>query len=337
MTTATDALAQLALPDEPDTWTNFDPPAGVHTLQARASLHATDFALLPSDLGRRVRVSYDPQGVLQLEAPGGPFRLRRLALRGLTRRLGVALRPCDPVLAVQRLQEALARHGRALLLRVVGGEVRAVLGSGYGPVDNATIGAELVRAAERLGASLCVRGFGSGLRTLVRLTMPSAPRSVRIGDVVERGVDVANSEVGLGALRIVPVVHRLACSNGMRIVDARRGWRLVHVGDPDRLAAELTSHVEAALQATLSAVDRFAHASRVRVASQESVADELIDIGFSPTAAQRILDQATDDAGDTAITRMDVANAVTWIAQSCPRHSRRARLEELAYRYLVRG
>ena len=51
---------------------------------------------------------------------------------------------------------------------------------------------------------------------------------VRKGDIVQAGVMISNSEVGLGAVSIQPLVYRLICTNGMVVNDM--GERRHHVG-----------------------------------------------------------------------------------------------------------
>jgi len=51
--------------------------------------------------------------------------------------------------------------------------------------------------------------------------LPSLQREVTKGDVVEAGVMVTNSEVGLGSVNVSPFIHRLACVNGMVVNDSR--------------------------------------------------------------------------------------------------------------------
>lgn len=48
------------------------------------------------------------------------------------------------------------------------------------------------------------------------------------GDIVQAGVMISNSEVGLGAVSIQPLVYRLVCTNGMVVNDM--GERRHHVG-----------------------------------------------------------------------------------------------------------
>ena len=48
------------------------------------------------------------------------------------------------------------------------------------------------------------------------------------GDIVQAGVIISNSEVGLGSVSIQPLIYRLVCSNGMVVNEAAA--RRNHVG-----------------------------------------------------------------------------------------------------------
>ena len=50
---------------------------------------------------------------------------------------------------------------------------------------------------------------------------------VKVGDVVQAGFVVSNSEVGLGSFRIEPLVFRLMCKNGLICKDfAQRKYQV---------------------------------------------------------------------------------------------------------------
>ena len=53
---------------------------------------------------------------------------------------------------------------------------------------------------------------------------------VAVGDTVQAGVIVTNSEVGMGAVSVQPFIYRLVCSNGMVVTEM--GNRKTHVGRP---------------------------------------------------------------------------------------------------------
>ena len=57
---------------------------------------------------------------------------------------------------------------------------------------------------------------------------PRLEAEVTPGDIVQAGVIISNSEVGLGSVSIQPLVYRLVCKNGMVVNDAQT--RRNHVG-----------------------------------------------------------------------------------------------------------
>ena len=51
---------------------------------------------------------------------------------------------------------------------------------------------------------------------------------VKLGDVVQAGMVISNSEVGLGSLKVEPLIYRLICLNGMIATD--HSQKRYHVG-----------------------------------------------------------------------------------------------------------
>ena len=79
-----------------------------------------------------------------------------------------------------------------------------------------------------------------------RLEMAVVP-----GDYVQAGVVISNSEVGLGAVSVQPLVYRLVCSNGLCVNDF--GERKAHVG---RSAKALEDSFTIYTDETLEAEDK---------------------------------------------------------------------------------
>ena len=59
----------------------------------------------------------------------------------------------------------------------------------------------------------------------IKASLPSLQREVTVGDVVESGVIISNSEVGHGSVDVSPFIYRLVCDNGMKVNDARLNSR----------------------------------------------------------------------------------------------------------------
>lgn len=66
-------------------------------------------------------------------------------------------------------------------------------------------------------------------RMFVRIVTPQLHREIKKGDIVQGGIEISNSEVGLGKLRVSPFVWRLVCLNGAKINEMSKFGR-VHLG-----------------------------------------------------------------------------------------------------------
>ena len=62
----------------------------------------------------------------------------------------------------------------------------------------------------------------------IKAILPRIEAEVKVGDVVNAGVFLRNSEVGLGAVHVGMFIYRRVCSNGMNVLDASS--RTNHVG-----------------------------------------------------------------------------------------------------------
>jgi hypothetical protein len=59
---------------------------------------------------------------------------------------------------------------------------------------------------------------------------PRVQGEVKKGDVVQAGLRITNSEIGVGALKVEPILYRLWCSNGCGTWERSRVYRFRHVG-----------------------------------------------------------------------------------------------------------
>lgn len=300
-----------------------------------------------------------------LPAPGREQRLlplRAHAFRQLCARVGA------PAPYIEKLPAKLAmvclNHGmqqvdddRGNLLRLAGGEVRAVLSDRYAPLDNEVVLDTLrstLRAAGMLG-DVRVRSIAHGPTAQMRMTLPGSDIVVenpsRVGDVVEVGLDLLNGEVGNRSISISPVTWRLVCLNGMRSADRSSQQRLRHVGDPERLVEAFRDAVPSALaeaqgmgkrmQEAVDVVvdDLLAEFDGLRVFglgkgdARDVAADVLAERSLALPTAASDWKEAFEQAGD--ITAYDVLNGITHVAQTRS-VERRLEMEEAASAYLRR-
>jgi len=116
------------------------------------------------------------------------------------------------------------------MIRTLDGNARAMRSPGYRRLDNyGLMGAILPVLAK---TDMIVRSAEVTERKLwLKASFPSKSFEVKKGDVVEIGLAISNSEVGLGYVRVDPLVMRLVCLNGAVINDA--AIKQIHVGRAD--------------------------------------------------------------------------------------------------------
>jgi len=93
---------------------------------------------------------------------------------------------------------------------------RAWLSDCYRRLDNIEIATKLLPEFERLGTEVEFHNAAiTDSRFYLRAVFPRIQGEVKVGDVVQWGVQIRNSEVGAGAFSIENFLLRLVCINGM--------------------------------------------------------------------------------------------------------------------------
>lgn len=170
----------------------------------------------------------------------GHFALRPLAHRQLAERVGVPAKYYDrmlkeaPELLAENVNHWLAERPDKALVRVLDDEVRALLTNGYRPLDNLDLIEAVLPTFERVGATLVssevteTRFYLKAICRGMSYDLKVAKDGKQVGDVVQAGVIVSNSEVGAGSLKVEPFLYTLSCKNGA--VAADHALRKFHVG-----------------------------------------------------------------------------------------------------------
>jgi hypothetical protein len=328
--------------------------------QGIAALNTWAFGPAPSTTeGRAVAA------LATIPAPGREPRmvpLRAHAFSQLCSRVGA---PAPYIAKLPaKLQMACVNHGLqadqdggSKLLRMAGGEARAILSSRYAPLDNALV-IEIMRTTLREAGMLAdvrVRSVALGATASMRLTLPGDDMVVanpaKVGDIVEVGFDLLNGEIGNRSISVAPMVWRLVCLNGMRSCDRGLQQKLRHVGSSERLIEAFRDAVPSALGA--------ARGMRTKmVAAVDMLVDNLLgefaglaafgltvpdrrDVARDVMAERTIaLPEDTKSWGDIMAAAppasvYDVLNGMTHVAQSRGT-DRRLEMEEAASAYLDR-
>jgi Domain of unknown function (DUF932) len=284
-----------------------------------------------------------------------PLVLRDLAFGQLCQRIGTPpayIRDLPLKLQVACMNWGLAQAPQNALLRLAGDEVRAMMSDRYAAIDDDflldVVDSVLSKSGFRDDA--LVRATSTGPHTLLRVTVPSAGVAVRKDDIIEYGLDIANSELGLRSVQVTPITHRLICTNGMRAWRSDAALRMRHVGDPARLREQLRDAIPVAFAEARGDIARWKKATEVLISDALDEIENLRAFGITSAETQAIsrslavstgLLPAGAEGGDLShllrgsTSAFELANAITATARERNDVTARLNMESLGHRYLV--
>jgi Domain of unknown function (DUF932) len=237
---------------------------------------------------RHLRMQPTDRGpALIVEERGYP--LTPIAHQQLGERVGIPakyyerMRGDAPELLARNVNHWFARQPERRLVRTLGGDARAFLSDRYQRIDNAHVAeVTLPVLAETPGIEIVSTEI-TEKRMYIKAVTPRIAGEVRVGDQVQAGVMITNSEVGLGAITVAPLLYRLVCLNGMVVEDNR--FRKHHVGTK--------AHDDEAIYELLSDETRRADDNVILMKARDVVRGALDETVFRRTI-QRLQDAASD-------------------------------------------
>jgi hypothetical protein len=131
-----------------------------------------------------------------------------------------------PGLLATNINHWFSQNPEKRMVRTLDGKARAFLSNRYRPLDNF----DLAQVILPKFAEMQCRVESCEL-TETRMYFKAVTERISaqvVGDVVQAGIVVSNSEVGCGSLRVEPLLYKLACLNGMIVADA--SIRKYHIG-----------------------------------------------------------------------------------------------------------
>lgn len=112
------------------------------------------------------------------------------------------------------------------MIRTLDSKVRAFLSERYRPLDNYDLLTSVLPIIQEKQCDVVSTDVTEN-KLYLKVLFPKIKNEVKVGDVVQGGLVISNSEIGLGSLKVEPLIYRLVCSNGM-ITGA--SMRKYHVG-----------------------------------------------------------------------------------------------------------
>ena len=159
------------------------------------------------------------------DAPAMRFDMSGLFERQLGATLGIPAKYYDKMRA--EYPELLARNVNGWFehapskhtVRTLDGRARAFLSDRYRRIDNYDIAKAALPVIGEMRDARVESCEVTENRMYLKIVNPRLTAEVNKGDVVQAGIVISNSEVGLGSVSVMPLVFRLVCLNGMIVQD----------------------------------------------------------------------------------------------------------------------
>ncbi|MEG2187118.1 MAG: DUF932 domain-containing protein [Clostridia bacterium] len=133
-----------------------------------------------------------------------------------------------PSLLSQNVNGWLRTRDSRQTIRTLDGSARAFLSDRYRRIDNYEIATATLPILAEMDGVMIESAEITENRMYLKAVNKRLEAEVVPGDVVQAGVLISNSEVGLGSVSVMPLVYRLVCLNGMVICDY--GQKKYHIG-----------------------------------------------------------------------------------------------------------
>ena len=114
------------------------------------------------------------------------------------------------------------------MIRTLDGQARAFLSDRYRRLDNLELCAAVLPVVQEMKGATIASCDVTPSHLYLKIINKRLKAEVDVGDVVQAGFVVSNSEVGLGSLRVEPLIYRLVCKNGLICKDF--STKKYHVG-----------------------------------------------------------------------------------------------------------
>lgn len=239
------------------------------------------------------------------------------------------------------------------MVRTLDGTARAFLSERYRRIDNYEIAEAVLPIIAQIPDARVASCEVTEQRMYLKVVNPRLETEVSPGDVVQSGILITNSEVGLGSMAIQPLIYRLVCSNGMVVNDA--ATRRYHIGrgneanedytlysdetikaDDKALMLKVQDTVKAVVDATRfeKVVQMMRDAKDAKITSSDipkMVELAASDYGLTKKEGGGILDYLIRDE---ELSLYGLSNAVTRAAQDAESYDRSTDMESIAYNIL---
>ena len=260
------------------------------------------------------------------------------------------MREENPELLAINVNSWFQKNPAKRMVRTLDGTARAFLSDKYRIIDNYEVADAVLPILSTIQDARIESCEITDQRMYIKVVNPRLQTEVVPGDIVQSGILISNSEVGMGSMAIQPLVYRLVCTNGMVVNDA--ATRKYHIGrgnqagedyrlySNETLAADSKALMLKVRDTVKAAVDQVRFEKVVQMmrdAKEAKITTTAIpqmvemtaqDYGFTKQESSGILDHLIR-GGD--LTLFGLANAVTRAAQDVESYDRSTEMESIGY------
>lgn len=147
---------------------------------------------------------------------------------GIPNRYYTKMREEQPELMATNVNTWFNNKPMNRMVRTLDGTARAFLSDRYRRLDHYEIASAALPVIAEMPEARIESMEITDTRMYIKIVNPRLTMDVVPGDTVQAGMVISNSEVGLGAVKVEPLIYRLVCTNGMIVNDA--ATRKYHIG-----------------------------------------------------------------------------------------------------------
>ena len=184
------------------------------------------------DDGRTFEVSHAVSGQQEVFGTTQLFHRQVASTLGIPAKYYDMMQTRKPELLAENVNAWFADKQSSYMVRSLdygdGRVARALLSERYRRIDNMEIAMAVLPLFAGTDQYEVMSSEVTANHLFIKIVNHRLEAEVKVGDYVQAGIVVSNSEVGLGSVSVQPLLYRLCCSNGM--VVNTLGERKNHVG-----------------------------------------------------------------------------------------------------------
>ena len=313
---------------------------------------AQSFTLLPD--GGTFEITHQNTGEMETFGTSDLFHRQVGSTLGIPAKYYDMMRTQKPGLLAENVNAWFGDREQSYMIRSMdygaGRIARALLSDRYRRIDNLEVATAVLPLFAGQEGMEVVSCEVTESRLALKIVNHRLEMAVVPGDYVQAGVVISNSEVGLGAVSVQPLVYRLVCSNGAIVNDF--GERKAHVGraakamedsfnlySDETMEAEDKAFLLKLRDTTLAALEeaRFAQiVGKLQDATQAKITGRVQDV-IELTGKAYDLNQPEQDnilnyliqGGDLSL--YGLSNAITRASQDVESYDRATAMESIGW------